>query len=128
MSSEKASMSAPVHAVVMLIGVDDVLAKRKEYAKIFGAADDREPVLIDDVQPGTVLQHWGLPNQSPFLFLGLDGDRILATTEDGHIVGFVRGAWFVVVSLPSSNRTSLCGYAMENIKIVQRDNRGLWSA
>lgn len=127
-SKKDADGGSVVHVVVMPICSDEILRRQKEYAKHFGESDDREPVLIDDVQPGTVLQHWGLPNQSPFLFLGMDGDRILSTTEDGHVVGFVRDAWFVVVSLPSSNRTSLCEHAMDNIRIVQRDNRELWAA
>lgn len=111
----------------MPIHFDDICRRRNEYRLVFGVVDDREPVTIDDVQPGTVLQHWGLPNQMPFLFLGDDGDRLLATTTDGHVVGFVRDAWFVVVSLPSSERTTRCRCAMERIAAVQRDNCALWS-
>ena len=102
--------------------------RRTEYRKTFGEVDSREPVLIEQVTPGTVLQHWGLPNQSSFMFLGVADERILATLDDGHVVGFRQDAWFVIVELPSDNRTSLCAHAMANLEIVFRDNRDLWKA
>ena len=103
-------------------------ARRSEYKQMFGQDDSRQPVMIDDVRPGTILQHWGLPNQSPFMFLGMMDDRILASMEDGHVVGLCVDAWLVVVSEPSGNRTELCNHAMENIRIVHSDNRAIWAS
>lgn len=46
------------------------------------------PEPIRDVTPGRICRLWFMPNQSRFVVLGLDGDRVRVALHDGHVSGF----------------------------------------
>ena len=113
----------------MSISASEIEARRNEYRTFRWEVDEREPVLCVDVTPGTTLKHWGLPNQSPFVFVGVDDSgKVLACVEDGYVVRFGADAWFVVVDMPSPQRRIMCDEAREKILATHRENQRLWQA
>jgi len=113
----------------MPISASEIEARRKEYRTFRWQVDDREPVLCGDVTPGTTLKHWGLPNQSPFLFIGVDeSGKVLACVEDGYVVRFGADSWFVAVDMPSPQRRIMCDDARGKILETHHENQRLWQA
>ena len=115
--------------IVMPISASEIEARRKEYRTFRWQVDEREPVLCSDVTPGTTLKHWGLPNQSPFLFIGVDeSGKVLACVEDGYVVRFGADSWFVAVEIPNPQRRIMCDAARQKILAIHCENQRLWQA
>jgi hypothetical protein len=117
-----------VDFVVMPLSCSEVESRRDEYRKFRWQVDERPPVTHNDVTTGTKLTHWGLPNQSPFIFLGLDeSGKVLACLEDGYVVRFGSDSWFAVVE-EGQQRQDLCGKALAQVQLAYAENKKLWSA
>jgi len=116
-----------IGVVLMPLSDSEVKSRRDEYRKFRWQVDERPPVTHDDVTPGTTLTHWGLPNQNPFIFLGVDeSGKVLACLEDGYVLRFGADSWFAVVG-ENERRHELCIKASENVQAAYRENKKLWS-
>jgi len=115
--------------IVMPISSSEIESRRKEDRTFRWQVDERDPVLCSDVTPGTTLQHWGLPSQSPFLFIGVDeSGKVLACVEDGYVVRFGADSWFVAVEIPNPQRRIMCDAARQKILAIHFENQRLWQA
>ncbi len=113
----------------MPLSDSEVKSRRDEYRKFRWQVDERPPVTHDDVTPGTTLTHWGLPNQNPFIFLGVDeSGKVLACLEDGYVLRFGADSWFVAVEIPNPQRRIMCDAARQKILAIHFENQRLWQA
>lgn len=103
------------------------IAERRLEAKLFWwTEDERQPVLAAEVPLGTVLQNWGLPNQTPFLLIGMMDEKVIASLVDGHFIAFRHDAWFAVVSSPSEQRTEFCAEVGAELNLLHEKSKQLW--
>lgn len=76
-------------------------AERRKFWRQYDEPEAIVPKYVQSVAPGSVCRLWFMPNQSPFVVVGIRADGVVTVVlEGGRVQGFEANALVVVVDTP----------------------------